>query len=46
LVEMDQNMHRINRRSVRIDILALPALVGSKQGAEASALGALQFLLT
>jgi len=38
LVELDEQMGRINRKSVRIDVLALLALVCHKSGKEAAAL--------
>jgi len=42
LVEMDKEMRRINRKSVRIDVLALLALVCHKKGKEATALAHLK----
>lgn len=45
LIEWDEQMHRINRNNVRIEILALLALVCHKQSDEAAALGHLQTAL-
>jgi len=45
LAEFDEQMGRIQRKNVRIDILALLALVRHKQGEEAAALGHLQAAL-
>ena len=45
LAELDEHMHRVNRKSVRIDVLALLALVCNAQGEETSALENLQAAL-
>jgi len=45
LAELDEQMHRINRKSVRIDVLALLATVCNAQGEETSALEILQAAL-
>jgi LuxR family maltose regulon positive regulatory protein len=45
LAELDEQMHRINRKSVRIDVLALLATVCNAQGEETSALENLQAAL-
>ena len=45
LVDLDERMRRLNRKSVRIDTLALLALVCQKQGEEAAALENLQAAL-
>jgi len=45
LAELDEQMHRINRKSVRIDVLALLATVCNAQGEEKSALENLQAAL-
>ena len=45
LVEMDQKMHRINRKCVRIDVLALLALVCHKRNEQAAATEHLQAAL-